>query len=414
MQKKVKQFSVIFFLVVSFGFRCSDKSSTEANIDGQPAIILISVDGFRWDYPEKTETPNLDYLIANGVRAKSLIPCFPTKTFPNHYSIVTGLYPDEHGIIANNIVDAELGRFSLGNRDAIRDPRWWGGEPIWVTAEKQGQTSACYYWPGSETDIKGVLPTYWYAYDGSVPNEDRIEQVLEWLKLPTGKRPSFITTYFSFVDDAGHDGGPDSQHVIEAIQETDRLLGLLIDGLKERNVLDKINVIVVSDHGMAEISSERVVFLDDYIDLADVDIVDWNPVAAIRPLNRSTESIYQKLAQAHPHMQVYRKQDIPERLHYGQHPRVPDIVAIADEGWSLISHGTFNSRPGYAAGGNHGFDNQLESMGALFIASGPAFKSGVVVEPFLNIHIYNLLAEILEVEPAPNSGDLNVVKGMLR
>lgn len=386
---------------------CADNS-------GQ-TVVLISIDGFRWDYPDKAETPNLDFLINSGVRAKSLIPCFPTKTFPNHYSIVTGLYPENHGIVANNMYNPDTKRyFRLSISEALHDPDWWGGEPIWVTAEKQGIETACYFWPGSETKIKGVLPTYFYPYDGSIPNEERMHQILRWLDLPEDQRPSFITTYFSTLDDTGHDSGPDSQEVIDAIQYMDSVIGILLNGLKTRALLDKVNVIIVSDHGMAEISAERVIFLDDYIDLSDVDVVDWNPVAAINPAEGQQDNIYQKLVTAHPNMLVYRKQEIPDRLHYRDHRCIPQILAIADEGWSITSLETFREKPHYVTGGNHGFDNRLKSMGAIFIARGPAFKSGLVVEPFQNIHIYELLAKLLGVNPAPNDGNLDSIRIVLK
>lgn len=378
-------------------------------------IVLISIDGFGWDYPEKTKTPNLDYLFQNGVRAESLIPCFPTKTFPNHYTIVTGLVPENHGIVANNMYDPGTGDyFGLSLNDAIHDPKWWGGEPIWVTVEKQGQTAACFFWPGSSTEIKGTRPTHWYEYDGRVANETRIEQVLKWLKLPEGERPALITTYFSFVDNAGHDAGSDSPEVIHAIQYADSLIGVLLDGLREQDMLGQVNLIMVSDHGMCEISAERTIFLDDYIDLAKVEVVDWNPVAAIRPTDAGVEEIYGKLKHAHPHMQVYRKSEIPDRWHYRDHPRIMPILAVADEGWSIISHETFEERPYYATGGNHGFDNQLQSMGAFFAAHGPAFKSDVVVAPFQNIHLYELMAHVLGLQPAPNDGNLDSVRVLLQ
>ena len=397
----------LFYFLQSFG--CSVLEQ------GKPTIILISIDGFRWDYPEKAKTPNLDFLIKTGVRAKSLTPCFPTKTFPNHYTIVTGLYPQNHGIIANNMYDPlRKKQFRLSISEAIHDPEWWGGEPIWVTAEKQELKTGCYFWPGSETKIKGLLPTYFFNYDGDVPNEDRIKQVLKWLDLPLDQRPSLITTYFSTLDDAGHNYGPDSKEVAEAIHYIDSVIGILLNGLKERNLLEKVNVIIVSDHGMAATRASQIIFLDDYIDLDGVDVIDWNPVAVINPRGVEEETIYQRLANAHPNLKVYKKNEVPRRFNYGKHLVTPKIVAIADEGWSISSRPYVARRLGYGHGGNHGFDNQLTSMGATFIASGPAFKSGVTVEPFRNIHIYELMAEILDLEPAPNDGALDSVRVVLR
>jgi predicted AlkP superfamily pyrophosphatase or phosphodiesterase len=406
-------FIILITFILSSG--CSFQNTTSKSLDGKPTIILISIDGFRWDYPEKTDTPNLRFLITTGVRAKALIPSFPTKTFPNHYTIVTGLYPENHGIIANNMYDPEMReKFSLGNQAAIEDGRWWGGEPIWVTAEKHDLITASFFWPGTETKIKGIQPTCWFPYDGGISNEERMRQVLSWLDLPSDKRPSFITVYFSSVDDAGHDGGPDSKEVITAIQEIDGVLGLLLQGLKERNILNKINIIIVSDHGMTAISSDRVIFLDDYIDLSNVDVIDWSPVLALNPKPGLEDAIYNDLVRAHPRLKIYRKEEMPLRFHYRKSPRIPAIIGVADEGWSIGTHETFKSKPYYFTGGNHGFDNQLPSMGAIFIARGPAFKSGLVVPAFQNIHLYELMAAVLNIEPAPNDGNLDSVRVMLR
>ena len=406
---------LLIFCVTILAVRCSDTDGISEGDPNKSTIILVSVDAFRWDYPEKTNTPNLDFFISSGVRAKALIPCFPTKTFPNHYSIVTGLYPENHGIIANNMNDPELQeKFSLGNRGAVSDGRWGGGEPIWVTAEKQGLMSAPYFWPGSEAEIKGVRPTYWHEYDGGVPNEARVEQVLNWLDVPVDKRPSFMTVYFSLLDDAGHDSGPDSQEVVEALEEIDSLVGQLKVGLEDRQLLEDVNVIIVSDHGMAEIRRDQVVILDDYIDLSKVEVIDWSPILGLNPKPGNERDIYRSLKGKHPNLKVYRKAEIPERLHYRKHPRIPQILAIADDGWSITSRSYFEERPYRFEGGAHGFDNQLASMGGIFIARGPAFRSGLTVDSFQNIHVYNLMARILNLEPAPNDGELDSVRIVLR
>lgn len=403
-------FLLLLFLIT--GWSCSENNKY---LDGKPTVILISIDGFRWDYPEKTDTPNFDFLIQSGVRAKSLIPCFPTKTFPNHYTIVTGLYPEDHGIVANNMYDPNLHEsFSLGNDSAIADSSWWGGEPIWVTAEKHGLISATYFWPGSEAKIHGYRPAYWVHYNDTTSQEARVKQVLNWLDLPKEKRPSFISAYFSLVDDAGHQGGPDSQAVVEAIKEIDRVLGLLIEGLQERGILNEVNIMIVSDHGMTAISPEHVIFLDDYIDLATVHVIDWSPILALNPKEGQGRTIYEKLHGVNAHFRLYRKEEMPLRFHYRDNPRIPALIGIADEGWSFGTHESFRTHPYYFAGGNHGFDNSLPSMGAIFIAHGPAFKSGFTAESFQNIHLYDLMTHILEIEPAPNDGRLDSVRVMLR
>jgi len=395
--------------VALFGIGCAKMEKTPQT------VLLISVDGFRWDYFQKAETPNLDKLIAEGVKAESLKPVFPSKTFPNHYTIVTGLYPEHHGIVSNRMYDPNLNAyFSLGDRNAVSDGRWYGGEPLWVTAEKQNVISATYFWPGSEAEIEGIRPTYWKEYNGRTPNSERISQILKWLELLEEKRPRFLTLYFSDTDNAGHRYGPDSPEVVAAIQKIDQNMGELIAGLKARDWFDKINIIITSDHGMTATSKDRVIFLDNYISLDDVDVIDWSPVLALRPKEGKLEAVYRALKNANSHLTVYKKEEIPERFHYRDNPRITPIIAIADEGWSITSHDYFSERPERYDGGAHGYDNDLKSMQGIFIARGPAFKSGLKVPTFMNIHIYEMIARILDIKPAPNDGSLDSVKVMLR
>ncbi|MCH8126843.1 alkaline phosphatase family protein [candidate division KSB1 bacterium] len=404
--RKVLYFSMLFGLIIVFSHCSYQKESP---------LILISLDGFRYDYLEKANTPNLDYLVNNGVKAKGLIPVFPSKTFPNHFTTVTGLYTENHGIIANNMYDPEFdASFSMGNQEAVQDGRWWGGEPIWITAEKQGKTSATYFWPGSEAEYEGMRATYWKKYDDRVSNTDRVQQILSWLDLPENERPAFFTLYFSDTDYFGHRYGPDSPEVVKAITHLDSTMGLLLDGLETRNIKDKVNIIITADHGMTELSPDRVIFLDDYIDLSTVRIVDWLPVTCIPLDNTNEDEIYNKLKDAHPNFKVYRKSEIPDRFHYKNHRRVPAIVGIPDEGWSATSHSYFDSNQNRFVGATHGYDNTLKSMQGLFVAFGPAFKAGIEVDAFENVHIYNLMAKTLGLKPAPNDGDFEIVKEMLR
>ena len=376
----------------------------------------MGIDALGWNFPAKTKTPNLDRLAGSGVRAERLVPVFPSKTFPNFYSIATGLHPAHHGIVANNMYDPDLDAwFALSDRSAVGDGRWWGGEPIWVTVEKAGLRAAAYFWPGTEAPIQGIRPTHWKLYDGTVPNRVRVDQVLEWIDLPADQRPSLITPYFSDVDDAAHDYGLNSRQVVSALRAVDRAVGRLLKGLEKRGLLEQTNIIVVSDHGMTPISPERVIYLDDYIDGSSAEVIDWNPVLALRPrLGHEGEKVYAALAGAHPHLRVFLKKDLPERLHYRGHPRVPPIIGIADEGWSITSRARQRRQRDRHRGANHGYDNQLVSMGATFIATGPAFAQGLVVPPFENIHIYELLCALLGLEPAPNDGELEVVRALLR
>ncbi|NBC18328.1 MAG: alkaline phosphatase family protein, partial [Bacteroidetes bacterium] len=349
-----------------------------------------------------------------GTRTEGLISAFPTKTFPNHYTIVTGLYPEHHGIIANNMYDPVFdASFSLGNREAVSDGRWWGGEPIWVTAQQQGLRSATLFWPGSEAVIQGHRPTYWLPYDGDMPGAARVAQVLDWLDRPADERPSFLTLYFSRVDSKGHWYGPDSDSTAQAIAEVDRYLGMLVDGLEARDLLGRMHLLVVSDHGMIATSSERVILLDDYIDLDDVQVVDWNPVVMLRPEPGREDSVYAALRQA-PHLTVHRKSEMPDRLHFDAHRRIPPIIGIADEGWVITTRARYEERPERYDGGTHGYDPQLRSMHGLFLGHGPAFDAGAVVEPFENVHLYNLMADLLDLRPAPNDGDATVARRLLR
>ncbi len=387
--------------------------------DLEPTVILIALDGFRPDYLEKYQPKNLNELAKNGVRAKWLIPSFPTKTFPNHYTIATGLYPEHHGIIENNIYDFGA-VFGLDKRAEIQNSRWWLGEPIWVTAEKQNQRAASYFFPGTETAIAGVRPTYYKEYNGKSPNDLRVDTVLSWLDLPVETRPTMMTLYFSDVDDAGHEFSPDSEENRYAVLEVDDNLKRLVDGLKRRRIFGKANMIIVSDHGMATVNRNNSIFLDDIFDIENTtERVLWTgEIVQIFPKAGEETRIITALNNKIKHAACWRKSEIPARFHYRDSPRIAPIVCTADEGWILNNHKRFNEwrERDELRGlrGAHGYDNQLESMRATFIAHGGAFKSGAVVEPFENIHIYNLMAKILGLNPAQNDGDFERVKDFLK
>ena len=405
---------VVLLLVAAAG--CTSRE--RAGGDLKPTSILISFDGWRWDYQSRVATPNLQRLILNGVHAESLIPVFPPKTFPNHYTIVTGLYPEHHGIVANSILDAATARTFASNKvDEVRDPMWWGGEPIWVTAERAGQRTGVMFWLGSEAPIGGLRPHLWKAYDEDYPPERRVDDMLEWLDLPAAERPTFIAGYFSDVDSAGHADGPDSETVRHAVERADGYLGRLLRGLEQRGLADVVNIVVVSDHGMAPVSTDRSVILDDYISLDDVVISDINPTLGVFPKPGKEEGVYQSLVKAHPRLRVYRRGETPEAWHYRDHPRIPPIVGVVDEGWQIMRRATFEGiregriRP---AGGQHGYDPAVMSMRGIFVARGPAFRQGATVRAFPNIHIYNALARVLGVAAAPNDGDPAVATSLLK
>lgn len=378
------------------------------------AVLFVSLDGFRADYLTRPGAVRLRALAASGVRAERMFPSFPSKTFPNHYSLATGLYPAHHGIIANVMQDSTIGKtFLLADTMVTHDPRWWGGEPLWNTVERQGKKSASFFWVGSDIKINGRYPTWYRPYDGRVPNATRVQTVLDWLSLPAGTGPAFVSTYFSDVDDAGHRYGPSAPQTDSAISRVDSMVGALVDGLATRGLSAHVNIVVVSDHGMAALAPERVIYLDDYVDLSRMRVVDLSPVGAFIPEPTYEGEAYARLVKAHPHLQVYRKGQIPGRFHFDSHPRITPLVTLADEGWTLTTHAIV-ARSGLPAGGNHGFDTALPSMGALFIAAGPRFKQGLIVPPFQNVHVYSLLAGLLAVTPAPNDGSPDSTRHMLR
>lgn len=386
--------------------------------DLKPTVILVSLDGFRADYLDKYKPKVLNELAKKGVRAKWLIPSFPTKTFPNHYTIATGLYPEHHGIVENNIYDFGT-VFTLGKREEVQNSRWWLGEPIWVTAEKQGQRAAAFFFVGTEAEIKGERPTFWKQYDGKIPNSERVDTILSWLDLPAAQRPTLYTLYFSDTDDAGHAFGPDSAEVKKAVEKVDRDLNRLVEGLKARKIFKKANIIIVSDHGMATVNQQNAVFLDNYFDFADTERILWTgEIVQIFPKAGKEAEIIQSLQKNISHAKCWRKSEIPERFHYNDSPRIAPVVCSADEGWVLTNRERFEEtkkRDDFLKPkGAHGYDNQIESMRATFIAHGKAFKKGKTVAPFENTQIYNLMCKILGLTPASNDGDFQKVKNLLR
>lgn len=396
-------------LLVSCGTPIKDAENSRTS----NKVLLVSFDGFMNEYIERNHTPNFDRLIANGVQAEYMIPIFPTKTFPNHYTIVTGLYAENHGIIANGFYDEKLeARFRFGPIDSPNDERWWGGEPIWITAEKQGLTSATFFWPGSEASIDGVESTKWVQYDGSVPEETRIDSVLTWMDPNGTVQADFGSLYFSLVDHAGHGSGPNSEETDLAVQRADSLLGYLINGMEKHSLEDNLNLIVTSDHGMAELSSERVIFLDELIDLDDVELIDWTPVAMIQPDEGEAEQIYRALKENQINYRVYMKDELPDHYHFSDHYRIPEIIMIADVGYTITSRDFFEERG--VLGGTHGFDYRAPEMRTIFVADGPAFKNGYMAEPFQSVHIYEMICKILGINPAKNDGDIREVEQFLK
>jgi len=375
-----------------------------------PLLILISIDGFRWDYPSPYRTPNLAALAARGLHAREMIPSFPVLTFPNHYTIVTGLYPEHHGIVANTMVDPVMPvRFSMSNQAAVRDARWWGGEPIWVTAERHGLRSAAMFWPGTEAAIGSYRPSYWRPFDGKLPAASRTAQVLEWLALPEEARPSFVTLYFDDVDHAGHDFGPESMQLRDAVATVDRELGVLASGLRRLQLAERATIVVVSDHGMAPLSPSRVILLDDYIDTSQVTTFEVGGFLAMAPRDGvPVAPIVDRLRHASARLRIYTREDIPVRLHYSTNPRIAPIIGVPDPGWAVTTRAARQRRndehrPPEA--GTHGYYPSDRVMHAIFFAAGPEIRRGLALDSVNNVDLYNFLCGVLKLTPAPNDGD---------
>lgn len=410
-----------------------------------PPLLLISMDGFRWDYCalHPADSPHIRQLAREGVSARELIPVYPSNTFPNHYSIVTGLYPAHHGIINNEMFDPRLGAFFHYTLPAAAgDARWWGGEPIWITAVKQGRASASYYWVGSEAAVEGLRPTYSKHFNmdvyNSQPFDVRIDQVVAWLRLPPAQRPAVITFYLEETNGAGHKFGPDSLELAQAVKLQDGRIGALLDRLAAEH-LPPINVIIVSDHGMTEVSPDRVMALDDYLDPATVEVDFQSPAMGLRPLKGTTaKDIVRALAKL-PHAKAYltdnqpaapgpsgwwhrldvgvlhRADYLPARFHLTGNPRIPDVWIVPELGWHIQTRANAKLPASHDQKGDHGFDNAYQAMHGILIAHGPSFRSdGTVIDPVENIHIYNLMCAVLHLTPAPNDGDDRLVRAMLR
>jgi predicted AlkP superfamily pyrophosphatase or phosphodiesterase len=381
------------------------------NSDGLEApesyVVMVSFDGFRWDYTDLYDTPNFDSLAANGVKAGRMIPSFPTNTFPNHYTLATGLYPDHHGIISNSFFANDLGKvYRISDRSMVQDPDAYFGEPIWVTAEQQGVRSASYFWVGSEAPIMGARPAYWKEYDESIPFTERVDQVIDWLKLPVRKRPALILLYFHEPDEVAHDFGPEHPETGRVVNALDSILGRLRTGIAQLELADRVNLVVLSDHGMGPISPDRYVNLNDYLEKSWTDrILGSNPIYMIDPAEGFADSVTASLNRVEG-VSAWQREDIPARLHYGSSPRFPGIVVVADSLWSI---GTKSDPSGFT-GGSHGYDNAYTDMHTIFMAEGPAFKKGYVRPCFENVEVYGIIAHVLGLDPATTDGNLDRVR----
>jgi predicted AlkP superfamily pyrophosphatase or phosphodiesterase len=386
--------------------------------DAPPAdtpLLLISIDGFRASYFELGQTPNLERLAADGVRAQWMTPSYPSLTFPNHYTLVTGLRPDHHGVIHNSMSDAAIGKFKVADRDAVGDTRWWsGGEPIWIGAQKAGLRSATLFWPGSEAPIHGLRPDRWRPFDAKVNENARVDEVLGWLGEPASTRPHVATLYFDALDHEGHDHGPNSPEAREAMVRIDAAIGRLLDGLAARDQLEHVNLIVVSDHGMAEVVPGHRIAVEDMVTPEQAVVTSVGQSIGIAPNPGFEAQVERRLLGAHEQYDCWRKSELPARWHYGTHPRVPPIVCQMHEGWDAIEGEKLRGATKVQTRGSHGFDPALPSMRAIFLARGPAFKRGATIAAFDNVDVYPLLARLIGIHPAKNDGDIAPLLPALR
>jgi predicted AlkP superfamily pyrophosphatase or phosphodiesterase len=365
-------------------------------------VLLVSVDGFRNDYLERGITPNLLALAQQGTLAKKFEPVFPTITFPNHYSLVTGRYPDHNGMVNNTMYDPSKTEqvFRLSDRNAIENPLWWEeGTPLWVTLKKQGKLSSTMFWVGSESLNQGIQPHDWLRYDNSLSSSDRTKQLLRWLSREDPDRADFATLYFSEVDSKGHEFGPDSPEVNASIASADRAIGELLEGLQTRGLAQKTTLIVTSDHGMAHITLERAIDLSGYtIGLSSVKIQWTGPLAGF-DANPSDKPILLSRLKQNTNMDCWAKEDIPAKYHFGTHRRVPQVVCLAKAGWSTIAKAGQKVIPG-----QHGHDPSDPAMQGLFIIQGPQIKR-TQLDTVRNIDVYNLLVRLLKVVGEKNDGE---------
>lgn len=357
-------------------------------------LVLVSIDGFRHDYATLAPTPALDRIASNGVRATALQPVFPTMTFPNHYSIATGLYPCQHGIVGNDFPNAERSAwYSLRDRDTVQDGSWYGGEPLWVTAEKHGLTAGAFFFVGTEAPIQGISPTYWRSFDASIPGTERVDQVLAWLQLPSAERPRLLTLYFEDVDDAAHDYGPGSEELRQAVTLADSYLLRLLDGIDRLGFADQAYVVVVSDHGQAAWNEKPPFVLSEHVDLDGFVIRDHSSYVELYNTGATELQARQLVATINHswhHGRAYTRREMPSHWRVTEDRRFADVVVMAEPGHAVIS------RPGRSINkGNHGYDPAAPDMHGIFYAQGPALPPATVIDQVHSVDIYPLMAAAL-------------------
>ncbi|WP_339915308.1 ectonucleotide pyrophosphatase/phosphodiesterase [uncultured Brevundimonas sp.] len=381
---------------------CAALSPPMSAPEPRPLVLLVSIDGFRPDYLDRGVTPTLSRLAAEGATGP-MQPSFPSKTFPNHYTLVTGLRPDHHGIVNNTMEDPAIPgvTFRLSDKAAVTDRRWWDdGEPVWVTAENAGLHTATLFWPGSEADIHGVRPERWLPFDQTMTGDARVDQFLAWLDDPAAARPDFGTLYFDIVDTAGHRSGPDSPEVDAAVASVDASMARLLAGLRARGLADQVVLVVVADHGMAATAPERSIPLGPVTASDAAHVVFAGAILGVDPVPGHEAAVRAELLAPHDHMQCWERGHLPPRLAFGTHRRVPAIFCLAETGWEIV----WPDQKGWS-GGDHGYDNAAPEMQALFIAHGPGVARGARIEGLRNVDVHALLGRLLGIAVPADDGD---------
>ncbi|KAF2675277.1 Phosphodiest-domain-containing protein [Microthyrium microscopicum] len=432
---------IVFLLSILYGayaatrnLRATKESAVKLVSNGTslfaPTTLLISLDGFRADFLQRGLSPTLNAFVREGVSSLYMLPPFPSVTFVSHYTMATGLYPELHGIVGNSFWDPAMkDTFSYTDPKALK-PEWWGGEPFWVTAEKQGIKTAIHMFPGSEAHIGNVDLAYVDKFNQTEALDNKVSRVLGWLDLPGPKsvetikdapRPQLIVAYVPDVDADGHAFGPNSTEVRDSIVKADDMLTKIFDGLKDRNLTDIVNVIIVSDHGMATTSVDRLIQLDDLVDMDKIEHTDGWPLYGLRPKkDADIEPIYHQLkahAEENPYIEVYHKdKDMPAEYHFSNNPRIAPIWVVPQTGWAIVKKDEFNVEQAknegivYSPRGLHGYDFRHPLMRAIFVARGPAFPHAPHsrIEAFPNINVYNIVCDSIGLKPVPNNGTVRL------
>lgn len=408
----LKMERVLLLLVVCAVFLSSSLGiASSRRKEEEQTVILVSFDAFRWDYLYRGHTPALEKIALGGARVKHLKNVFPTKTYPNHYSLVTGLYPESHGIVANTMYDPVLKEYFTFDSTG---PAWFNeAEPIWVTLRNRGLVTAAVNFPGTAAEIHGVRPNFWNPSSLTMPYHSRVDKAITWLTQDQD-RPSFIALYFEEPDESGHLFGPNGVGTMRAVKRVDDVAGYLMQRLRENGLLDSVNVLFTSDHGMVEQSSEREIYLDDLVDSSLYELIDSSPLAAILPHEGRLHEVFKTLHGAHPNLTVMYREDVPARLHYKHNRRIQPILALADSGWSIYTSRTEANKYRNESRGAHGYDNAVTDVHPYFIATGPAFKRKFVIPTMSSLDIYPLIFNILGEKPLPCNGTMEVAKRLLR